>query len=102
MKNCCTNNNQNYKKIEESAELLKAVAEPNRLRILCALSKEKICVCDLAESLEIPQNLLSFHLKTLYEAGILKKQRDGNNIYYLIKKDWNERIEKIFEFLGIK
>jgi len=102
MNNCCKNNKKNYKKIDESTDLLKAISEPNRLRILCVLSKKKICVCDLAEELNIPQNLISFHLKTLYDVGILKKERDGNTIYYVIKKDWEKRIEKIFEFLDIK
>jgi ArsR family transcriptional regulator len=102
MNSCCQDKNRNYKKIEESTDLLKAISEPSRLRILCVLSKKKICVCDLAEELDIPQNLISFHLKTLYDVGILKKERDGNTIYYVIKKNWKGRIEKIFEFLEIK
>jgi len=102
MNNCCHDNDEDYKKIEESTELLKAISEPNRLRILCVLSKKKICVCELAQELNIPQNLISFHLKTLYDVGILKKEREGNTIYYAIKKDWGKRIEKIFEFLDIK
>lgn len=99
---CCQENSKNYKKIEDSIDLLKAISEPNRLRILCILSKEKICVCDLAEKLGMQQNLISFHLKTLYEAGMLDKQREGNSIYYVIKKNWEKKIENIFEFLDIK
>lgn len=101
MKGCCQKNTKNYQNIEKSVDILKAIGEPNRLKILCALSRDKICVCNLAEQLDIPQNLLSFHLKSLYEVGILKKKRDGNYIYYVIKKEWEPKIEKIFEFLDI-
>lgn len=99
---CCKNNSKNYIKIEKSVDLLKAISEPNRLRILCTLSKDKVCVCELADSVGIPQNLMSFHLKTLHEVGILEKKREGNNIYYLIKKNWEKKVESIFEFLDIK
>ncbi|KUK50049.1 MAG: hypothetical protein XD75_0064 [Parcubacteria bacterium 33_209] len=102
MNTCCKNNEKNYLKIEKSVDLLKAISEPNRLRILCTLSKDKICVCELAEKIGIPQNLMSFHLKTLHEVGILEKKREGNNIYYVIAKKWNKKIENIFQFLDIK
>lgn len=99
---CCKGDSKVYKKIDESAELLKAISEPNRLRLLCVLSKEKVCVCDLGERLSMQQNLVSFHLKTLFEAGILEKYREGNNIYYMIKEEWKKKVESIFEFLDIK
>jgi ArsR family transcriptional regulator len=102
MKDCCQKNSKNYEKIEGSVDILKAIGESNRLKILCSLSKNKICVCDLAEQLDMPQNLLSFHLKSLYEVGILEKKREGNYIYYVIKEEWKPKIEKIFEFLDIK
>jgi len=99
---CCKNNSQHYIKIEKSVDLLKAISEPNRLRILYTLSKDKICVCKLADRVGIPQNLMSFHLKTLHGVGILEKIREGNNIYYVIAEKWNKKIENIFQFLDIK
>lgn len=102
MNSCCKDNSKNYKKIENSIELLKAITEPNRLRILCTLSKDKICVCELADKIGIQQNLMSFHLKTLHDVGILEKIREGNNIYYVIKNNWKNKIENIFQFLDIK
>lgn len=101
MTDCCQKNSKNYEKIEQSADILKAIGEPNRLKILCSLSKSKVCVCDLAQQLEMPQNLMSFHLKSLYDVGILEKQRDGNYIYYVIKDEWKDKIEKVFAFLDI-
>jgi len=102
MDNCCSKGTQNFSQIEASIELLKAISEPNRLRVLCTLSKTSICVCDLAEKLDISRNLLSFHLKTLYESGILDKRRDGNQIFFFIKDDWKKRVENFFIFVGIK
>jgi len=102
MNKCCKNNSGNDIKIEKSIDLLKAISEPNRIRILYTLSKDKVCVCELADMVGIPQNLMSFHLKTLHDVGILKKTREGNNIYYVVSKKWNKKIENIFQFLDIK
>ncbi len=102
MNKCCKNNNKNYIKIEKSVDLLKAISEPNRLRILCTLSKDKICVCELADRVGVPQNLMSFHLRTLHDVGILDKIREGNNIYYVIKENWKNKVKSILQFLDIQ
>ena len=101
MENCCSQGTKNYSQIENSIELLKAVSDPNRLRALCTLSKTEICVCDLAKKLDISRNLLSFHLKTLYEVGILDKRRNGNQFFFFIKDEWKERVDHFFTFVGI-
>ncbi len=101
MEKCCYKGSKNFKQIDNSTELLKATTEPNRLRILCVLSKMDICVCELAKRLEASHNLMSHHLKTLFEVGILGKKRDGNKIYYFIKKKWKKRISYLFKFVQI-
>lgn len=87
MDDCCIKGTKNFEKFDKAIDKVKAVLEPNRLRVLCILSKKNICVCDLAKKMEISHNLLSFHLKTLFEAGILNKHRKGNQIFYFIKAD---------------
>lgn len=101
MDNCCIKGTKNFEKITESLDVLKAVSEPNRLRILCTLSKLDICVCDLARKMEVSHNLISFHLKILFEAGILNKKRSGNQIFYCIKQEWKERINHFFKFMNV-
>lgn len=101
MRNCCSQGTKNYTQIEKSLEILKAVSEPNRLRVLCSLSKTDICVCDLAKRLDMSRNLLSFHLKTLYDLGILGKRRDGNRFFFFINEEWKEKINYFFTFIGI-
>lgn len=86
----------------ENIELLKAISEPNRLEILRILSAEDICVCELAKRMNIKHNLISFHFKILFEAGILDKERAGNKIFYRIKPEKKAQIEYLFKFLNFK
>lgn len=85
-----------------SSYILKIISEPNRLKILCILSKLDICVCDIAKKMEVSHNLISFHLKILYEVGILNKKRTGNKIFYCISKEWRPRIKHLFKFIDTK
>lgn len=101
MDNCCKKGSQNFKQIDDSLDLLKAVTEPNRLRVLCILSKMDICVCDLAKKLDVSHNLISHHLKTLYKVAVLDKRREGNQFFYFIKDEWKERISHLFNFVEI-
>lgn len=59
-----------------------ALSDPIRLRILELLRQQEMCVCDLCDRLEVPQSKLSFHLKTLKEAGLVHSHQDGRWIYY--------------------
>jgi ArsR family transcriptional regulator len=103
MKNnaCCDNNSPKFKKIEDSTRLLKAITDANRIKILCILSKEKICVCDLAKRLDLAQNLVSHHLKVMQEVGLLEKQREGSQIYYFIIDSQKKRIIDLKRLIGI-
>lgn len=63
-------------------ELLKAVAEPTRLRILNLLRQGSICVCDLQAVLGIPQPTVSRHLAALRHAGLVVDARQGPRVLY--------------------
>lgn len=65
------------------ADLFKLLGDPTRVRILYALLEAgELCVCDLAETIEIPESRLSHALRLLRTAGIVKNRRDGRMIYY--------------------
>ena len=49
---------------------LKALAEETRLHLIAYLAERERCVCEIGEDLDLPQSLLSFHLKTLTDAGL--------------------------------
>jgi ArsR family transcriptional regulator, arsenate/arsenite/antimonite-responsive transcriptional repressor len=60
-----------------------ALSEPLRIRILELLRSQELCVCDLCEQLDnISQSKLSFHLKTLKDAGLVRSRQEGRWIYY--------------------
>lgn len=59
-----------------------ALSEPLRIRLLELLRSRELCVCELCEILEASQSKLSFHLKTLKEAGLVRSRQEGRWIYY--------------------
>jgi ArsR family transcriptional regulator len=74
---------------EEAIVVLKALADPNRLRIFALLMQGDSCNCELNERLGLPPNLLSHHLRVLREAGLVLSRRDavdGRWIYYAVNK----------------
>ena len=73
----------------QTAAVLKALGEPNRLRIFAELMRGDSCNCELAEQLEMPANLLSHHLKVLAEAGLVFSRRDRVDsrwVYYSVNR----------------
>lgn len=59
-----------------------ALSEPLRLQVLELLQTQELCVCDLCDRLQVNQSKLSFHLKTLKEAGLVRTRQEGRWIYY--------------------
>ncbi len=75
---------------EEIAFILKAMADPNRLRILDVIMEGETCNCELTDRLGLPANLLSHHLRVLKKAGLVSSRRDEIDkrwIYYRMDKD---------------
>jgi ArsR family transcriptional regulator, arsenate/arsenite/antimonite-responsive transcriptional repressor len=70
-----------------TVQRLKALGDEKRLRILEQLAGGERCVCDLTDSLGEGQSLLSFHLRTLKEAGLVTDRRDGRWVHYSINAD---------------
>lgn len=85
---------ENAKRI---AELLKVLANENRLLILCALIKESMTVSALGEYVpDITQSALSQHLSLLKAHGILDNQKTGQNITYYIV---DQRVGEVMKVL---
>lgn len=78
----------------------KAIADPTRARILNALRRSELCVCELVDALEISQSTLSTHLQTLRIAGVVETQKRGTWILYRIAPDALESIEALFQRFG--
>jgi ArsR family transcriptional regulator len=59
-----------------------ALSEPLRLQVLELLREQELCVCELCEVLDVTQSKLSFHLKALKEAELVRARQEGRWIYY--------------------
>ncbi len=59
-----------------------ALSDPLRISVVELLRQREQCVCDLCDVLKVTQSKLSFHLKTLKEAGLVKSRQEGRWIYY--------------------
>ena len=79
--------------VERVVRRLKALSDPNRLRILDRLRGGERCVCDLTSLLDAGQSLLSFHLRTLKDAGLVTDRRDGRWAYYSLDVDALREVE---------
>lgn len=59
-----------------------ALSDPIRVQVLDLLRSHELCVCDLCERLGVTQSKLSFHLKVLKEAELVRNRQEGRWIYY--------------------
>lgn len=79
------------------ADILSAIAHPNRIRILEAIRQGYTCSCEIGPELNLEQSNLSRHIKILVNSGILIPQRDGVRINYSIADD---EIYKLIDLAG--
>ncbi|WP_344648159.1 metalloregulator ArsR/SmtB family transcription factor [Cryptosporangium japonicum] len=85
---------------EQLAALLKAIAEPTRLRLLSLVAAHEggeACVCDLTDPVGLSQPTVSHHLKVLVDAGLLLREKRGVWAYYRLVP---ERLNQISQALG--
>lgn len=76
------------------AELFKMFGDSTRIRIMCALFGRELCVCDIAELLNMGQSAISHQLRLLRTASLVKVRRDGKSSFYSLD---DEHIYKIFQ-----
>ena len=70
---------------EQVAPLLKALADPVRLRLMSLVASHpggEACVCDLSDAFDLSQPTISHHLKVLHDAGLLDRDKRGVWVYY--------------------
>jgi len=70
-----------------TARLFHALADPTRLRIAALLRHGERCVCELTTTMEAGQSRLSFHLRTMKDAGLIADRRAGRWIYYRLRPE---------------
>ena len=70
---------------EKNAKILKALSDPNRLKILDLLSCGEKCGCEVLESFNFTQPTLSHHMKVLIDCGLIESRKDGIWNQYKLK-----------------
>jgi len=74
---------------EQIAALLKALADPVRLRLMSLVASHaggEACVCDLTGAFDLSQPTISHHLKVLHELGLLDREKRGVWVYYRVNR----------------
>jgi len=99
---CFCKTNQSTKQLSQTVLFLKAVSDENRLKIVCFLKEKEKCVCEIVNFLELPQNLVSHHLKVLKTQNILISRKDGLKVFYSINNKNISNIVTFFNFLILK
>ena len=78
-----------------TAQLFHALSDELRLDVIELLRDGERCVCELTDALDIAQPRLSWHLKTLKEAGLVTDRREGRWVYYALNRDAFEEAEAV-------
>ena len=77
----------NVENIEAATTRLKLLADPTRFRILAALAKEELCVCDLAAIADVDESTMSHQLRLLRVHGLVAYRKAGRMAYYRLASD---------------
>jgi ArsR family transcriptional regulator, arsenate/arsenite/antimonite-responsive transcriptional repressor len=89
--------------IEDLTEVFKALSAPTRLRLVKLLNEHEgaLCVNALARRLDVSQSVVSQHLRILRQTGLVKSERCGSSVHYLLDQDRLEQHRvKLRETLG--
>lgn len=68
--------------IPKAASFFKVVGDETRMKILCCISVQELCVNDIAEAVDMTKSAVSHQLRMLKEEGLVKAHRDGKNMFY--------------------
>ena len=92
--------------IDKLTELFKALSTPTRLRLVQLLGEHEgvLCVNALASKLDVSQSAVSQHLRVLRQTGLVKSERRGSSVHYLLDQDslkqyrteFREKLGKVF------
>ncbi len=75
------------------AETFKTLADPNRVKIVCALMHRELCVCDLAAVIGASDSAVSHQLRMLRVQKLVKFRREGKILYYSL----DDHVDKLFK-----
>lgn len=78
--------------LKDLADFFKVFADTTRIKILCVLLKSEMCVCDLAQTLNMTQSAISHQLRILKQMKLVKNRREGKTVFYSLADSHIETI----------
>lgn len=79
--------------------IIKALADTSRMRILCALMDQELCVCQIIEMLGLAPSTVSKHLSILRQARLLEDRKEGRWMYYRHPDAPNMLVKQVYQLL---
>lgn len=80
-------------------DILKALADETRLRILSQILKGEMCVCEIEQCLGLTQSNASRHLNVLKKSGILDSYKNAQWTYYKISNEFINKNKELYDYL---
>ena len=77
------------------ADFFKILGDTTRTKILFALDKKEMCVCDIANVLNMSKSSISHQLGTLRRSGIVRCRKEGKEVYYMLDDDHVKRVIEV-------
>lgn len=93
------------KSLSQTVALLRALGDENRMRIVIALRRQPLCVCQIVELVQLATSTVSEHLMILKAAGILTSKKEGRWVYYRVSEEQTtSRADKVLHgvFQGLE
>jgi len=87
--------------VQELVAIARALGDPTRIRIVAALRKGELCVCELVDALDISQSSLSSHLQICRQVGVVTTRKESRWIYYSLSPRYAPLIGTIFAELQV-
>ncbi len=86
---------------KDCIKVMKALSDETRMKIFSILSKGELCACHILEDLSITQPTLSYHMKILCHAGLVKGRRNGIWINYSINEETLKDVKSFFDQISL-
>lgn len=80
--------------ITRAASFFRVVGNETRMKILCTIAHDEVCVDDIAENVQMTKSAVSHQLKILKDEGLVKSRRNGKNIYYSLDEPARSRYNR--------
>lgn len=94
---CCSAKANEGRRVESLVSVLKIVAEPSKLKLMCILRKDEHCVCEIMEHVDLSQSLISHHLKDLKDINVVTDEKRGLRVYYSLTEKGKHITNLLFQ-----